>query len=245
MLNWALLPPGNLLLLLVLAAVLRRSRPRLARALVIVSAILLYVASMPIAANALLGALDRNPSPSAAEIAAFQGQAIVVLAAGRNGSAPEYGGTTVGSLTLERIRYAAHLERQLSLPLLVAGGDPEKGVSLAELMRTALEEDYGVPVAGMETVSENTAENAEFLAPVLHRMGIQRILLVTHSWHMPRARRAFERLGFIVLPAPTGFVGDGELPAIGDLLPSAGALSATSYALHEIIGYAWYELRYP
>lgn len=245
MLNWVLLPPGNLLLLLMLAALLRRSRPRIARGLVIASALLLYVASTPIAASALLGALDRDPSPSAAEIAAFHGEAIVVLAAGRRGTAPEYGGATVGALTLERIRYAARLERQLLLPLLVAGGDPEEGKSLAELMRTALAEDYGVTVAGMETVSENTAENAEFLAPELHRMGTQRILLVTHAWHMPRARRAFERLGFVVLPAPTGFVGDGGLPAFGDFMPSAGALSATSYALHEIIGYTWYELRYP
>lgn len=244
MLDWVLLPPGSLLLLLLLALTVRRARPRLARALVIASGVLLYAASTPFVATSLLGTLERDPSPSDGDVATFAPEAIVVLAAGRRTSAPEFGGTTVGSLTLERIRYAARLERRLSLPLLVAGGDRQDGVSLAELMRTALAEDYGVAVAGLETTSENTAENAEFLAPVLQRMGIRRILLVTHSWHMPRARRAFERLGFIVLPAPTGFVGDGDMPTIGDLLPSAAALSATSYALHEIIGYAWYALRY-
>lgn len=244
MLEWMLLPPGSLLLLLLLAAMLRRGRPALARLLVVASGLLLYVVSTPFVAATLLGALERYPSPSAADIAAFHPDAIVVLAAGRRTSAPEFGGTTVGSLTLERIRYAARLERQFALPLFVAGGDRQDGRSLAELMRTALAEDYGVAVAGMETTSENTAENAEYLAPVLQQRSIRRILLVTHSWHMPRARRSFERLGFVVLPAPTGFVSEGEVPEVNDLLPSAGALSATSYALHEIIGYAWYELRY-
>jgi uncharacterized SAM-binding protein YcdF (DUF218 family) len=245
MLNWALLPPGSLILLLLLAAAVTRVHRRLARALTVASGVLLYLSSIPVIAAALIGALQVYPALTLAEVAAFRGEAIVVLAAGRRSTAPEFGGSTVDSLTLERIRYGARLQRELTLPLYVAGGDPtEDGVSLAELMRVALETDFGVPVAGLETRSDNTAENAAYLAPLLREHGIRRILLVTHSWHMRRAKRAFDREGLTVLPAPTGFIDTSEAPGLEDFLPSAPALSATSYALHEIVGYLWYELRY-
>jgi uncharacterized SAM-binding protein YcdF (DUF218 family) len=244
MLSWALLPPGGVIILLVLAAILARPFRRLARLLVILAGILLYLFSIPVVAAALIGALQVYGPATAADIAAFRPQAIVVLAAGRRSTAPEFGGETVDGLTLERIRYGAHLDRSVGLPLYVAGGDPtEEGSPLAALMATALQEDYGVTVAGMETRSDTTAENAEFLAPVLRERGVERILLVTHSWHMRRAKRAFERQGLIVLPAPTGFIDTGEAPSWVDFLPSASALNATTYALHEIVGYLWYEIR--
>lgn len=245
MLTWALLPPGSLILLLLLAAIVARGYRRLARALTVASGVLLYLCSIPVVAAALIGALQIYPPLAAAEVAAFRGEAIVVLAAGRRSTAPEYGGATVDALTLERIRYGARLQRELSLPLYVAGGDPtDEGTSLAALMRTALAEDFGATVTGMETRSDTTAENAEYIAPVLRERGIQRILLVTHSWHMRRAKRAFERDGLSVLPAPTGFIDTGDAPGLEDFLPNAPALAATTYALHEIVGYLWYELRY-
>ena len=244
MYDWALLPPGSLVLLLVLAAVLRRPRPRLSRALVVAASLLLYVASTPLSASLLLGALQVYPSPSDDDIAAFRGEAIVVLAAGRRLVAPEYGGETVDSLTLERIRHAARLERRLGLPLFATGGDPgNQGTSLAALMREALATDFGVSVAAIEDGSRSTAENAELLARLLRDRNIGRVLLVTHSWHMPRAKRAFERQGLAVLAAPTSFVSTDADWAISDFLPAASALEGTSYALHEILGYAWYELR--
>jgi uncharacterized SAM-binding protein YcdF (DUF218 family) len=245
MLTWALLPPGCLILLLLLAAIAARPFRRLAHALVVASGALLYLCSIPVVAAALIGALQIYPPLALAEVAALRSQAIVVLAAGRRSTAPEFGGATVDALTLERIRYGARLQHELGLPLYVAGGDPtDDGISLAELMRAALETDFGVTVAGIETRSNNTAENAEYLAPLLRERGIQRILLVTHSWHLRRAKRAFEREGLTVLPAPTGFIDTSETPGLEDFLPSAPALAATTYALHEILGYLWYELRY-
>jgi len=243
--DWLLLPPGCLLLLLILAAMLRRPRPRLARALMVAASLLLYLASTPLSASLLLGALQVYPPPTDEEIAAFGAEAIVVLAAGRRMVAPEYGGETVDSLTLERIRHAARLERRLGLPLFATGGDPgAEGTSLAALMRQALQSDFGVSVAAIEDGSVTTAENAELLAPVLRERNIAHILLVTHSWHMPRAKRAFERQGLAVLAAPTAFVSIDEAWAASDFLPAASALNGTSYALHEFLGYAWYELRY-
>jgi uncharacterized SAM-binding protein YcdF (DUF218 family) len=245
MVGWILLPPGSVILLLLLAALVARWRGGLTRVLVVAGGLLLYLSSIPVVAAALIGALQIYGPASTAEIDAFQGQAIVMLAAGRRSTAPEFGGETVDSLTLERIRYGARLHRQTGLPVYVAGGDPTTdGTPLAELMRIALADDYGIAVVGLETTSDTTAENAEYMAPVLRAHGISRILLVTHSWHMRRAKRAFEREELVVLPAPTAFIGDGEMPSPGDFLPTASALSGTAYALHEILGYVWYELRY-
>ena len=244
MLSWAVLPPGSVIILLALAAIFARPYRRLARVLVIFGGLLLYLCSIPVVAAALIGALQIYEPATPSAIAEFRAQAIVVLAAGRRSTAPEYGGETVDGLTLERIRLGARLQRAIGLPLYVAGGDPtHEGIPLAQLMATALQEDYGIAVAGMETRSDTTAENAAFLAPMLRERGIERILLVTHSWHMRRAKRAFEREGLVVMAAPTGFIGTGDGPALDDFLPSASALAATTYALHEIVGYLWYEVR--
>ncbi len=71
---------------------------------------------------------------------------------------------------------------------------------------------------------------------------VQQIYLVTHAWHMPRAKLAFEHAGFIVIPAPTGYIRSFELTVL-DFLPDADALADSSRFVREIIGIAWYRLR--
>jgi hypothetical protein len=53
---------------------------------------------------------------------------------------------TVGPLTLERLAEAARQERHLGLPVLVSGGRPDEADdSLAGMMSTALQSDFGAP----------------------------------------------------------------------------------------------------
>jgi uncharacterized SAM-binding protein YcdF (DUF218 family) len=59
---------------------------------------------------------------------------------------------------------------------------------------------------------------------------------------MPRARLAFERAGFSVIPAATAYRTRIELTAL-DFLPSAKALHDSSRFVHEMIGLGWYHLR--
>ena len=64
---------------------------------------------------------------------------------------------------------------------------------------------------------------------------------------MPRAAYVFEKQGFTVVKAPTAFAtSGGDTPefSILQLLPSAGALSASYYAIHEYVGGLWYRIRY-
>jgi uncharacterized SAM-binding protein YcdF (DUF218 family) len=148
-----------------------------------------------------------------------------------------------GPLSLDRCRYGAYLARRTGLPLLVSGGvlRPDRPAVSLRLARF-IEDELGVPVRWTEERSSTTLENARFTAELLRAEGIQRIALVTHAWHMPRARTAFERAGLDVLPAPTA-----EAPSPQDwqhgLVPSAESFQLSVRVLHEWIGRMWYAAR--
>lgn len=226
------LPPTSLILLAVAGLMLASRRPRLGRWLMAVALAGLVLLSLPRVAHELQRSLEEAPPISASALA--EAQAIVVLGGGSYRGAPEYGGDTVNRHSLERLRYGARLARRTGLPLLVTGGAPFGGRPEAEAMQEALQVDFGLSARWVEPASRDTAENAAFSAPLLKAAGIARIALVTHAWHMPRARLLFEREGLTVLPAPTGFtIATG---GIGEWLPSAAALEKNRLALHELLG---------
>ncbi|NBC32145.1 MAG: YdcF family protein [Alphaproteobacteria bacterium] len=243
-----LLPPLNLLLLLLAGLALRRWRARTAAALLAGAIAGLYLLSTAVVANLLVSGLETDPALSLESLPDGP-QAIVVLAAGRDDDAPDFaGGDTVGPLTLVRLRYAAMLHRQSGLPILVAGGGtPEEQPTLADLMARSLSEDFGIPVRWRETGSLNTAENAFNSAAILREAGISRVFLVTHAWHMRRAVWIFRVAGLDPVPAPTAFISDSE-PVFpgqpGDYIARSSGLLASTFALHEWLGLIWYRIRY-
>jgi len=54
----------------------------------------------------------------------------------------------------------------------------------------------------VEAWSQDTHQKATRSAAILKAEGITRIVLVTHAWHMPRAKLVFERAGMTIIPAP-------------------------------------------
>lgn len=235
-----LLPPFNLLLSGLCGWLLLRRRPWLGKTLIGLSWLLLYALSTPLVANKLLQGLESGETPPI--LRAGAAQAIVVLGAGRALHAPEYGGETVSTYSLQRLRYAALLQQKTGLPLLLSGGKLDGGVEPeAVLMNEALKEQH-IPVRWLETVSTDTLENAFFSRNLLQRAGIKRIYLVTSAWHMPRARQAFEAAGFDVVAAPTGFTAGMRLMPL-DFLPNATALQKSAIFTHETIGLLWYRWR--
>ncbi len=79
---------------------------------------------------------------------------------------------------------------------------------------------------------------------ILQPLAIEKIILVTHAFHMPRALNEFKRVGFDALPAPTAFFSNQEKLSIFSFIPSAQALTVSSFILHEYLGLLWYRLRY-
>ena len=237
-----ILPPASLFVLLALGLVCMKWRPRLGRALAGGAIGAFYLLSSGLGSTALVTPLENLTQPLSGT-KDTGAQAIVVLAAGRIDDAPEYGGVEQPDyVALARLRYAARLHRDTELPILVSGGNGTvdgryKPKALA--MERALREEFGVPVRWKETASENTAQNAEFSARILHEENIRHILLVTDAMHMPRAVTEFERSGMKVVAAPTVFLG-GATMSWKLLLPSTENLRRSYYALYQWIGMAWY-----
>jgi uncharacterized SAM-binding protein YcdF (DUF218 family) len=197
-----------------------------------------YCLSLPVVGRALLGPLETTPPLSVATLSGGISDAIVILGGGQSSSAPEFGGATVATGTLERLRYGVFLHRRTGLPIAITGGDPRQiGTTEAGLGAAILQQEWGIKVSWQEVKSRDTAENARFTYALLAPQGIRRILLVTHAAHMPRAQAAFAQEGFIVLPAPTQFHSRAtEEPPILNYLPSLGGLSDATAALYEILG---------
>jgi len=235
-----LIPPGLLIVVLAAGLALRHSRPRTSGALLAAGTAGLYLLSLPLTGTFLLQCWETPPGE--VEQAA-PAQAIVVLGAGKYPQAPDYGGDTVTPTGLVRLRYAALLHRRTGLPILVSGGSPDGSSSdEAQTMRRTLEQEFRVAVRWSENLSANTLENARLSRGLLQAAGISRIVLVTHAWHMPRARLAFEHAGFEVIAAPTAHATRYRLTVL-DFLPDPEALRDSALFFHEVIGTVWYRLR--
>jgi len=240
----SLLPPGGPILLalftLLLVIIFRRM---IAITFLTVAILLIYFTAIPVTTGWLNGLID---IPEPFDIENQEADAIVVLGASRYRNAPEYGGDTVFGFGLERIRYAAWLQKRTDLPLLTSGGTPTgETVSEAELMEEVLEKEFSVPVKWVETKSKTTWENALYSSNLLKQNNINTIALVTHAWHMSRAKEAFEKNGVTVLPAATRFYSKDPLSK-GPLgwIPNASAQYQNWYLFHEIAGRWWYKFKY-
>jgi uncharacterized SAM-binding protein YcdF (DUF218 family) len=167
---------------------------------------------------------------------AADGEALVILGGGVRRNAAEFGGDTLGRLTLERVRYGARLARATRLPVLVSGGSVHGGTAEATLMKRVLQDEYNVEVHWSEERSRDTRSNALEAAAILLPAGIKRVILVTHAAHMPRASGEFASAGLQVIAAPT--VIPGARFTFGhpvELLPSLSALQGSYYALYELL----------
>jgi uncharacterized SAM-binding protein YcdF (DUF218 family) len=247
-----ILPPANLFLVIAVGLVLWRRWPRAGRIVAGTGLALLALLSSTAGASLFVDPLERMTAPLQSPERSGA-QAIVVLAAGRLQRAPEYGGRDIPDyIALARVRYAAHLQRLTGLPILVSGGNGTSGAApdpadreyaKADAMATALREDFGVPVKWIEPRSRDTFENATCSAALLRADGVKRILLVTDAMHMPRARAAFEHAGLDVVSAPTMFFSEQGQP-LGGWVPSAEGMRRSWYAVYELIGIAWYRVRF-
>jgi len=237
----ALLPPLILVILLAAGLIFLRRRPRLSMSLILLSTTALYALSTPWVGGLLLKTLEISApvSPDSLQTA----HAIVVLGGGRRVDSAEYGSDTLNGISLERLRYAAFLHRASGLPILATGGKPGGG-QLAEgrIMQHVLHSEYGLPARWIEEASLTTWDNARLSAAPPKQAGVERIVLVTHAWHLRRAVPLFEAQGLSVIPAGTQISGT-RIDSLFALLPTPAGLRDSSFALHEWLGILWYKLR--
>ena len=89
---------------------------------------------------------------------------------------------------------------------------------------------------------ENTADEAVAVKELISPS--KRIILVTSAYHMYRAKRLFEKQGFIVIPYKVDYKASGNNQVtFMDFLPSAVNLGLTETGIREIIGRIFYTLK--
>ncbi|KGQ24439.1 hypothetical protein JP31_08645 [Gallibacterium anatis] len=197
----AILPPFNLILLGLLAFILLFTRfQRTAKSLLAVSLLFAYFISTPFFSNFLIKTIALN-KPNVELYR--QGQVIVVLGGGlRYSDYPESYSTTA-ALPLERMRFAVYLHQMTDLPIAISGGVDNE----AKVMGSELQRFFQIEPTWLDNKSNTTEQNAIYLRKLFNQTEegkqIQRVILVTNEWHMRRAVAAFQRQGFEVFPAPT------------------------------------------
>jgi len=158
-----------------------------------------------------------------------------------------------------QVLYAASLYKEgKAAHILLSGGNiswhDEGATTPAEDMASILT-TIGIPEEALwlETISQNTYENALYSTEILTENEIERILLVTSAMHMPRSVALFEKQGVEVIPVPVDFsITEDESPQdssgilqskIIKIIPQASNLSLTTNAMKEYIGYFIYKLQ--
>ena len=233
--------PTLLLLGIAFGIWISSKKPKLGKSVAIFSTALLWIFSTP-AFNVWLShnLLTQFKPTTAQELKAQGVQAIVVLGGGVETGQPD-GIQQLQATALDRLRHGILLSRKTGIPVMVTGG---KGWAAqagseneAEISSRVAREVFQFEIKWTESESRDTQENAANSKQLLFKQGISQIALVTHSWHMPRSLKAFQKAGFKVTPAPMGFEADKKVDLIS-LLPNGGALNSTTATFKELVAQA-------
>jgi uncharacterized SAM-binding protein YcdF (DUF218 family) len=96
----------------------------------------------------------------------------------------------------------------------------------------------------LSSIVANTAEEAEAVAKLISVNGIKRIVLITSSFHMPRAKLLFDKQGIDSVPFAIDFKATGKPRTWLSFLPSASGFSRTSEGIREYIGRLYYKFKF-
>ena len=124
--------------------------------------------------------------------------AVVVFGAG------VYPDGTCSDALADRIRTACGLYREgLAEKVVLSGGPGQGSVHETEAMRR-MAVALGVPGRAiiLETDGLNTAKTAANTCEVFKRLGMKRIMAVSHAYHLPRIKMAYQRAGWEVYTVP-------------------------------------------
>lgn len=232
------LPPGIFIVLL-LGLVLWIWKKNRRPALVLLGVtLLLYLSMTSLVSDTLISSLEQKYAQP--DIAAVQGDVIVVLGGGATSGTPDLDGegNLLGSAA-NRLLTAVRLYRQTGLPILFSGGQvfPDSGNEADIAKRQLL--SLGIPAQDILTDNQslNTDQNAVNTAAVMQANGLSRPVLVTSGFHMWRAMLQFKHAGLTPLAYPTDYIASRPMALyLSKFVPSPGAVSTTGLALKEYLG---------
>jgi uncharacterized SAM-binding protein YcdF (DUF218 family) len=249
--------PISLGCILLLLALLIKTKERFRNTLILVTLLMLFLSGNHWISTALVRSLEWQYLPGD-EIPTSD--VIVVLGGGTEAEIYPRQSVEVNSAG-NRVLYAGQLYKAGIAPnLLLSGGSigwydaRGENTSPAEEMAEILSwMEIPEEAIWLEPNSLNTYENAEYSAEILQEKGIDQIILVTSAMHMPRSVALFEAQGLTVIPAPTDFsVTQAKWNDLTQasfstqfirIFPTASNLSKTTSVLKEYIGMAIYHFK--
>jgi len=206
---WLIAAPGNFLLLVLVAGVLRAIWSGRRRGFVLIAAAtlgLLAIATLPI--GSWLAAPLENRFATVAVPARIDG--IVVLGGSIDAALSLARGQAAAMAAAGRITETLALARRFpAARVLISGGDGTLSPGpLSEAVATRdLLIELGVAAARieLESVARNTYENAALSYEAARPKPGETWLLVTSAMHMPRAVGCFRRAGWTIVPYPADY----------------------------------------
>jgi uncharacterized SAM-binding protein YcdF (DUF218 family) len=244
-----LLPPVPLILLMLLGTRLVLPSRGLGWTVVLLAALLMWM-STTLGTSRLLAQQVLRPPPALtaqrlaeikAEVQAKRPVAIVVLGGGLHALSPEYGVSNLTDQSLERLRYGVWLGRETGAPIGFSGGQgwAQQGVGTpeAQIAQRIAAQEFGRPLKWIEDASRDTHENAQRSMALLRAQGVERVLLVTHDWHMRRALREFKLAappGMEIEAAPLGVITQRQTEPL-TWLPTAQGFESVRQVLRELL----------
>ncbi len=230
-----IMPINLVFILLILALIYFKKRPKVSFKYLISAVVLLLLSSMPIVSNNLMASIEDNYE--AFTRSSKPVDYIVILGNGHssNDALPVTSQLKVASLQrlVEALRiYKIHPEARI-ITSGFAGNDP---VSNAEKMKQSL---VLLGVSEQKIITENfpkdTEEEALLISP---RVQGSNVVLITNADHMPRSMKYFQLQGVFPIAAPTGYWvrGLNNITSWRDYTPSSKKLEQTTVLWYESLG---------
>ena len=233
-------PLGLLISLMLLALLLRRQWP------VYWALLILLVCSFPLTARSIWVGLESeyqyqppNTLPKA--------DAVLVLSGMLEGFETEYGYVTEWG-DPDRFFVGVQLVKLGKADRLIFtrgqmpwSESPPEGEMLKQ---KALEMDVSPDQILLTSIVSNTAEESLAVKELMAEYGLTKIILVTSSFHLPRAKLLFDKAGVDTYPYPTDFKAASRDVTWLHFIPSADAFRNTSNGIREYIGRFYYWLKY-
>ncbi len=96
----------------------------------------------------------------------------------------------------------------------------------------------------LTSIVSNTAEESSAVKDLMAEHELNKIILVTSSFHLPRAKLLFDQGGVETYPYPTDFKAKSRDITWLHFIPSADAFRNTSSGIREYLGRIYYWLKY-
>ena len=246
--------PLGLASLLLLFALLMWKKQRLAKTLIFITFILLFIGGNRYVASAVIRSLEHQYPPFEAGV---QVDSIVILGGGTEPAISPRQSIEINAAG-DRVIYGAILARQYpDASIIVSGGDIDfldtasstPAQDMADLLELLGVEKERII---LQEYSQNTYEDAQLTCKIISKGSYANTLLVTSATHMPRSMALFAKAGCQVTAAPTDFTVTDTAwqrlwhPNIEEffinLVPAYTNLSSLTKSMKEYIGILYYHL---